>query len=229
MMLFWGSNFSNRTQLNLQPRWEKFAPGPIRAVTVAQSGDPSVPKRKGRPPKRKGQNGDDGNHAEPSEVKPLEGEQVFGPRSKKRGVTVPAVEEVMSPVAPRTIDFGSPETTQHQPWPTRSTFAGRKKPDNKEAADVFEARRSKFYGSAPSHVWKEGRERSFWTKRVELDNLDSAMEKCLNEQGVQSSSCPAASPKGKGRGRGRGAAKAKAKVKEPGRHRARGRGKGAKH
>ena len=204
------------------PRWEKFAPGPVRSVTVSKGGDPGEPKRRGRPPKRK----DDSHHAEPEvpEVKPLEGDQVFGPRSKKRSTVVPPpVEETMSPVAPRTIDFGAGDT---QPWATRATFAGRKKPDNPEAAGVFEARRSKFYGSVPSHFWKDGLERLFWNKCVASDSMDVAMDEFLKDQGVVPSSSQETSRKGRGRGGAKAKDNSKTKSKEPGRHRGRGRGRG---
>ena len=72
--------FSRGPNFQLYPllRWEKFAPGPVPAVTVSKGADPAIPKRRGRPPKRKDLT-DGGNRHEPEVpevpgVKPLEGE-----------------------------------------------------------------------------------------------------------------------------------------------------------
>eukprot|EP00435_Cladocopium_sp_Y103_P059149 s248_g21.t1 len=205
--------------------WEKFAPGAIRTVTVAQGGDPDVPKKRGRPPKK-----NDGE-----EVKPKgDGEQVFGPRAKKRSAVVPppveSVDDLGSPT-PRNLegDFANGVEPNATPWPTRATFAGRRKPDNPDAAAVYETRRAKFYEKTPPNLWKDGLERVYWNKCVSCESLDVAITEFLEGQGIvtQPSSSSQAAPSSKGRGRGRAAAKSKAKakskfMKEPGRNRGRG-------
>ena len=67
-------------------RWEKFAPGPLKKVTITRGNQPdALPKPKGRPRKRT---------AESTVVKPQgDGEMVFGHRSKKRSPVVPPPED----------------------------------------------------------------------------------------------------------------------------------------
>ncbi|CAK8991031.1 unnamed protein product [Durusdinium trenchii] len=207
-------------ELGVEPTpngWEKFAPGPVRQVTITPGAAiGGEPKRRGRPPKRK--------DAEVEKVVPLgEGEQVFGPRSKKRSTVVPPTEEIVpKDLFGAAADLPADPPAPEMPWPTRATFAGRKKPTNEEAGAIFEARRSKFYEMVPSQYWRDGLERDYWNKCVQGGCVDLAVEEFLKDHGAAASNQGA----GRGRGRGRGKqAKAKAMPKEPGRNRGRGRSK----
>ncbi|CAK9068282.1 Uncharacterized protein SCF082_LOCUS34414, partial [Durusdinium trenchii] len=133
-------------------------------VTVASAplADPAQPKKRGRPPKRKDET-----------IAPKEGEQIFGPMSKRRSQVVPPIDAVVP------VDlFGASGAPSGAPpekvaWPTRATFAERKKPGGEEAAMVFETRRSKFYESVPSDLWRDGLE-SDWNECVKCGSEGEA-------------------------------------------------------
>ena len=217
----------------------------MREVAINRGVDPyAEPKKRGRPPKR---SADD-----QQVVKAKEGESVYGPRSKKRSSVVPPPPpEDSEPVVPRALNFDGEESPEDPPqkdpgedppalpaspvplnqpssWPTRATFAGRKKPPG-DSGDVFDTRRSKFYKFVPSDLWKDNLER-FWNKCTSCDTLDKALDEFMADQGREppsSSSCPAAAPRGRGRGRAPNPkVKGAAKPKEPGRNRGRGRTRG---
>ena len=116
----------------------------------------------------------------------------------------------------------------HPPWPTRATFAGRKKPHDQEAANLFDQRRETYYRLAPSTLWRDCKEREFWKLCVEFDSCDKGITEFLKKEGVCPDPIPPAlgrgraTGRGKGKGRGRGNAKS-VKPKEPGRKRSRGK------
>lgn len=216
----------------------------MRAITIGRGNAPAVsgePKRRGRPPKRK----DDSETGKPEVVKAKEdGEQIFGPRSKKRSPVVPPSTD-MEPVVPRDLgesfaemaeesqhsmaEMAEENPTENPTPPTRATFAGRKKPSNDEAAATYDARRSKFYESVPTDLWKDPLERVFWNKCSALGDLDMAVTQFLTEQGRgEPSSSSRAKPQRKVKAKAKAKAKSKLKMKEPGRNRGRGRGKGGK-
>ena len=154
-------------------KWEKFAPGPVRRVTVASAplADPAQPKKRGRPPKRKDET-----------IAPKEGEQIFGPMSKRRSQVVPPIDAVVPVdlfVASGAPSGAPPEKVA---WPTRATFAERKKPGGEEAAMVFETRRSKFYESVPSDLWRDGLE-SDWNECVKCGSEGEAVDTFLKNHG----------------------------------------------
>ena len=227
-------SFVDLTIVTSTLRWEKFAPGPVKKVTITHNHPDALPKPKGRPRKRP---------AESTIVKPKgDGEMVFGHRSKKRGPVVPPPEDGNADDVLGDAEPSPPVDVEPNPsassgvarpsWPTRATFAGRKKPTDKEAANLFDSRREKFYQLAPSTLWRDGKEREYWKLCVQFDSCDKGITEFLKKEGV----CPDPTPlppghgraagrgKGKGKGRGRGSAKSvKPNAKEPGRKRSRGK------
>lgn len=202
-------------------RWEKFAPAQVRTVSIShvppQTGEP---KRRGRPRTRKVdevENADGGNV-------PAQGlEEVFSRKAQKRSTVVFFPEETV-PTPELFGDAGptiqSVETVE-KPWPSRATFAGRAKPKEEEGATTFDNRRSKFYGSVPSHLWRDGLEREFWKLCVSSDSMEKAVEEFLQKHAPEAK--PKSNQGAKGRGRGNGRGRGRVLPKEPGRHRARGK------
>ncbi|CAK9057392.1 Uncharacterized protein SCF082_LOCUS30949 [Durusdinium trenchii] len=221
--------------------WEKFAPGPVKKVTVMQGNHAdAVPKKRGRPRKKPepvvGEKPEGEILNEPAKKAKTsraaaikaqgEGEIVFGPSSRKRGTVVPPAPADPCPIIGD--GMGSNARDGMPPWPTRATFAGRKKPTDTESAKLFDSRREKFYQLAPSTLWRDGKERVYWKLCVEHESAEKGIEEFLKKENAcpdASSHGPAAS-RGRVAGRGKGGGKCKAakpNAKEPGRKRARGK------
>ncbi|CAK9049340.1 Uncharacterized protein SCF082_LOCUS27352 [Durusdinium trenchii] len=221
--------------------WEKFAPGPVKKVTVTQGNHAdAVPKKRGRPRKKPepvvGEKPEGEILNEPAKKAKTsraaaikaqgEGEIVFGPSSRKRGTVVPPAPADPCPIIGD--GMGSNARDGMPPWPTRATFAGRKKPTDTESAKLFDSRREKFYQLAPSTLWRDGKERVYWKLCVEHESAEKGIEEFLKKENAcpdASSHGPAAS-RGRVAGRGKGGGKCKAakpNAKEPGRKRARGK------
>ena len=126
-------------------------------MASAPLADPAQPKKRGRPPKRKDET-----------IAPKEGEQIFD--------AVVPVDLFGASGAPS----GAPP--EKVAWPTRATFAERKKPGGEEAAMVFETRRSKFYESVPSDLWRDGLE-SDWNECVKCGSEGEAVDTFLKNHG----------------------------------------------
>ena len=192
--------------------------------------DPEAePRPRGRPRKRPAD-----SQPKRSAIKAEgESEMVFGRTSKKRGPVVPPpeegnAEEVFGGNAGAPSSSEVPSAT----WPTRATFAGRKKPTDKEAATLFDTRREKFYQLAPNTLWKDGKEREYWKLCVKYDSCEKGIEEFLKNEHVDPGSShdhPGQSrgrgraAAGRGKGRGRGANAKAAVLKESGRKRTRGK------
>ena len=206
-------------------RWERFAPGRVRTITVNKAKAKAEPKARGR--KRK---------SPPDDIcDPEVHDGVFDSKST-HGIAVP-------PEPPSEIEGlgGSnqvlPAESDATPIPTRATFAGRVRKGSVQHELDFDARRTKFYEWVPSSFWKDHFEREFWNKCVESENLEVAIKSFLMDIGfdpskIQPRSVTAAKvPKSTAQPKvAAGKAKAKAtpadKPKSQGRGRARGRGRG---
>ena len=154
----------------LQIRWERFAPGPVQAVSVAPvkkdlddqpqkkrgrpPKDPNQPaKRRGRPPKNP-----------PAQIQEASGaaECPFVEQSSVAAVAVPPPEQADPVVVPAgaepMVDPGVlPDL------PTRATFAGRTKVGSEDFQQQWECRRLMFYKNVPKEMWKDNVEREFWS------------------------------------------------------------------
>lgn len=208
--------------LSYPTRWEKFAPGPVRVVTVGPDKtmkdqrtpqDPPEPKRRGR--KRKGP------EKKPDDV--FTGDLVGG-----GGVTVPMVATDDDALFGADNSTGSipnealPPQNPQPAWPTRATFAGRK-----NTGAVWEQRRAAFYQSIPSSHWKDALERDFWNLCASESTLDDAVQKFLaKEVPSPSDAQPRCEPKRSAKAKAKAKSAAKKLLKEPGKGRGRGRGKG---
>eukprot|EP00438_Fugacium_kawagutii_P025253 Skav212855 [mRNA] locus=scaffold786:148986:152573:+ [translate_table: standard] len=189
--------------------WEKFAPGQVRAITIAR-GNPPVgtgePKRRGRPPKR------------------TIAARVVPPSSMESLVPQNLENAFAETEVPNETSRDQPLPAEKPQWPGRSIFAGRKKPSSDDAGEAWEAKRSKFYESVPADLWKDALEREFWNHCITLGDLDMAASKFLTDHGRGE---PSSSSRAKPQTRAKAKAKAKGKfMKEPGRNRGRGRGRG---
>ena len=196
-------------------RWEKFALGKIRAVTigmdkpkpaakpkpVSKPVDPAaVPKRRGRPP----------NSRPAAAAEGAGGDPVSGRKGRKRKEPAeegPSMEGVGRPVLvvpPETVGpavepdpVQECEGTPKSEWPTRSTFAGRPKGQD-QSAEIWDDRRNAFYSRVPQKYWKDALERDYWRLCVEHGDTTMGVDKFIEKMEP-----------------GKGAAKAKAKVPCP--------------
>ena len=182
-------------------RWERFAPGPVRAVSVipekpgqARPKGKAKAKAKGKGVKRKAEDQSaeifraDEPNTEPSVAVPAE----------DQGLPEPGANE--APVDPPAF-----------PLPERSNFAGRTKPNTPAGLKIFEERRDKFYASLPAHFWRDKLQREYWLLCNETpDDLDAAIAKFREKHPEDAvNPRPAAARGGRGRGRGRGKATAR--------------------
>lgn len=203
-------------------RWERYAPGPVRAITVAKAKAKGEPKARGR--KRK-------NTEDPEEVidDPTVHDGVYASKSTS-GVAVPPEPPSEIP----DLSTAAPEESEVDttPFPTRATFAGRNRKGSVQHELDFDARRTKFYEWVPSSFWKDHFERAFWAKCVESENMEVAIKSFLIDLGFDPSkikprTAAAKDPKAKASSKAKAKSKATAeKPKSQGRGRARGRGRG---
>lgn len=201
-------------------RWERYAPGPVRVITVAKAKAKGEPKARGR--KRK-------NTEDPEEVihDPTVHDGVYASKSTS-GVAVPPEPPSEIPDLSTAPEQSEVDTT---PFPTRATFAGRNRKGSVQHELDFDARRTKFYEWVPSSFWKDHFERAFWAKCVESENMEVAIKSFLIDLGFDPSKIKprtaAKDPKAKASSKAK--AKSKATTEKPkiqGRGRARGRGRG---
>ena len=183
------------------PRWEKFAPGKVRAVhiekqkntnTVNTDGDVvlAAPKKRGRPPKNttKTDEAKDLDARPKAKAKAKNGpcprklQEEDGPSTKGSGravLAVPPADPGMvldSPEPPSCSSEKPHEKADHDTWPTRSTFAGRPRgSDGSSSAELWDSRRSKYYTDVPCEFWKDGLERQYWKLCVDLDDPSKAV------------------------------------------------------
>lgn len=214
-------------------RWEKFAPGPVRLITVGpdksapQVDDKGQPRPKGKPGRpRKDPNAKAQPKAAGRKRKAQPQDEVFtGERLESPMVAVPAAISGNGDngdtlfqnhgAEPASQAVENPESS----WPTRSTFAGRN-----NNGDVWEERRSAFYKSIPKTHWKDGEERKFWRLCVD-SSVDDAVKKFLADVAVPSHTPTpgsAVKPRVKAKAKAKSAAKLRL-PKETGRGRGRGR------
>ncbi|CAK9117620.1 unnamed protein product, partial [Durusdinium trenchii] len=193
-----------------EPWWEKFAPGPVKKVTVMQGNHAdAVPKKRGRPRKK----------PEPVVGEKPEGEILNEPAKKAKTSRAAAIK---AQGEGEIVFWALLQETGH------CGATRRKKPTDTESAKLFDSRREKFYQLAPSTLWRDGKERVYWKLCVEHESAEKGIEEFLKKENAcpdASSHGPAAS-RGRVAGRGKGGGKCKAakpNAKEPGRKRARGK------
>ena len=138
-------------------RWERFAPGPVRAVTVAPDkpckGPKAAPKKRGRKRKNEDEQQADGegNNA-----------ALFQDQEGVAGVAVPAVTEGPDiAAAAEAVPEPAPVQDLTAKFPTRATFAGRAKTGTEDAQAMFDNRRTAFYQGTPEHSGRTRLNESF--------------------------------------------------------------------
>ncbi|CAK9057168.1 unnamed protein product [Durusdinium trenchii] len=165
--------------------WEKYAPGPVRNVTVAPAPPapvPGEPKRRGRKRKadKQGMEGQSGADAEVYEGKAaVSGASVAVPAPPKEDLqdmiagrgSEGVMEEEKVPVMPA--------------FPTRSTFAGRTRTGTQQYQEQWDSRRTAYYSSVPSTFWKDHFERQYWTLCSSLKDPEGAMKQFLEDIGFK--------------------------------------------
>lgn len=237
----------------ISPRWERFAPGPVREVVVhpdkkilasakaaskkrAAKDQTSEPKKRGRPPKKiVAKEGDDNPfNGDQSEAAPL----AVPPADAAMLEIVPTEEPQPSPAEPAQEEPHGEQKAQPPP-PNRSTFAGRTRVGSETFQSQWDSRRAMYYKVVPINFWKDPLEREYWSLCSQMDSLDDAMAKFLETKKIDAVVMPTAAPSPPAAPARRAArqprqpkAKAKAAVKSTsraaraGRGRGRGRGKG---
>lgn len=199
-------------------RWERYAPGPVREITVAKAKVKAEPKRgrKRKTPEVPEEEVDD----------PTVRDGVFSAKSTN-GLAVPPEAPSEIPNLSNVPEESEVDTT---PIPTRATFAGRIRKGSVQHQLDFDARRTKFYEWVPSSFWKDHLEQEFWAKCVESENMEVAIKSFLIDLGFDPSKIKprtAAAEVQKAKAKANAKSKATAeKPKNPGRGRARGRGRG---
>ncbi|CAL1157939.1 unnamed protein product [Cladocopium goreaui] len=210
-------------------KWERFAPGPVQAVSVAPvkkdlddqpqkkrgrpPKDPNQPaKRRGRPPKNP-----------PAQIQEASGaaECPFVEQSSVAAVAVPPPEQADPVVVPAgaepMVDPGVlPDL------PTRATFAGRTKLGSEDFQQQWECRRLMFYKNVPKEMWKDNVEREFWSMCSAAGDNDVGLKKFLEKRG-HAPAAAAQAPKASAKQKAKAMVK-KPSTKIPGRGRGRGRG-----
>lgn len=238
----------------ISPRWERFAPGPVREVVVhpdkkilasakaaskkrAAKDQTSEPKKRGRPPKKiVAKEGDDNPfNGDQSEAAPL----AVPPADAAMLEIVPTEEPQPLPPAEPAQEEPHGEQKAQPPPPNRSTFAGRTRVGSETFQSQWDSRRAMYYKVVPINFWKDPLEREYWSLCSQMDSLDDAMAKFLETKKIDAVVMPTAAPSPPAAPARRAArqprqpkAKAKAAVKSTsraaraGRGRGRGRGKG---
>eukprot|EP00435_Cladocopium_sp_Y103_P022453 s2116_g5.t1 len=199
--------FLKTAELVEKDPWERFAPGPVQAVSVApvkkDDDDDKPVKKRGRPPKDPNQpvkkRGRPRKNPPPIQEASGSVECPFVEPSSVAAVAVPPPE----PAEPEVV-AGGVESSDVQPdLPTRATFAGRTKLGSEEFQKQWESRRLMFYTNVPKEMWKDHVEREFWSMCSTAGDNDVGLKQFLEKKG-HTPAATAQAPK----------AKAKSKVKE---------------
>ena len=215
--------------LFFQIRWERFAPGPVQAVSVApvkKDADDQPSKKRGRPPKDPNQPAK--RRGRPPKNPPGqipeasgEGECHYVEQSSVAAVAVPPPEQADPVVAAGGVGHvADPEVLPD--LPTRATFAGRTKLGSLEFQQQCDDRRMMFYKNVPKEMWKDHVEREFWSMCSTAGDNDVGLKKFLEKHG-HSPAAAAQVPKSRAKAKAKSVVK-KPSTKIPGRGRGRGRG-----
>ncbi len=218
-----------------QLRWERFAPGQVRAIAVAKAKAKALP---GTSPKKRGSKRKEPALPEEPQANGEAGmDGIFqGRQLEACGVALPPhpSKDDHLPVN-KSEAFGGhcDDGVVEIPFPERATFAGRARGGSLQHQKFFDERRQRFYQSTPPSFWKDNYERIFWNHCVEGGNdLDLGVSRFLDEIGIKapannqdSAKSPAVVPTPKAKAKGTAKPKATPRA---GRGRARGRGRGGR-
>ncbi|CAE7309180.1 unnamed protein product, partial [Symbiodinium sp. CCMP2456] len=166
--------------------WERFAPGPVRTVTVKQAAKAAeAPKQAAR--KRKA-------------------DDIFSGESAGQGILAMPPDTVAEvPIAAE-----QPGPAEGPKWPERPTFAGRQKKGSETQQAKFDEMKAKFYGNVPEELWKDPCERRFWKAYTDAEAKGPVQDSSFFSEFVdaEKSKRPARAGNRGGRGRGLGRGKA---------------------
>ena len=224
--------------LGFRMRWERFAPGPVQAVTILPSKKDHVskqPRKKGRvprdpnlPPPKRGRPPKIRNPPETQQASGQGEQQIFAEKSSVASIAVPPQVAAEVPEPPRPSAVATPA---QPPPPGRATFAGRTESGSDEYQTTWKDRRALYYKYVPAEHWKDHLERQFWTLCSSCGNNEEGLNQFLEKIGAkkqpESTDSAAAAPKARAKAKAKASSK-KPAAKIPGRGRGHGRGRAGK-